>query len=354
MEFQQQFTHISDLIADAKRRAFQAVNKELVMLYWQIGEYVSQQVAAKTWGDGTVQALAEYINRQDPTLKGFTKRGLYRMRQFYETYADTASLSATVQEVILKMLNQLKVADNQSEKFVSALLTQITWTHHLEILSGCKSLEERYFYIVLTIKERYTTRELHRQIESSLYERTMLSNVKPSPFTKQIPQEIIGVFRDSYVLEFLQLPEKHTEANLKSNLIHKLKDFLNEFGNDFLFMGQEFRLSVGIQDFFIDLLFYNRSLNCMVAIELKTTEFHPSHLGQLNFYLEALDRDVRKSHENPSIGILLCKGRNDTVVEYALSRSLSPTLVADYQTKLPDKKLLQEKWEEILAGLEEE
>lgn len=168
-----------------------------------------------------------------------------------------------------------------------------------------------------------------------------------------LSQDITSSFKESYVVELLNLPEQHTEKDLKNGIAKNISKFLLEFGRDFAFMGDEYPIQVGNQDFAIDLLFYNRALNCMVAIELKIEKFKPEHIGQLNFYLEALDRDVKKPHENPSIGILLCKGKDDTVVEYAMSRNLSPTLVADYQTKLPDKKLLQAKWEEILENLEE-
>ena len=144
-----------------------------------------------------------------------------------------------------------------------------------------------------------------------------------------------------YVLEFLNLPEQHTETDLQKGLVAQMKSFLLELGKDFLFMGQEYRLQVGNKDFFIDLLFYHRSLQCLVAFELKTTDFMPEHLGQLNFYLEALDRDVKNQNENPSIGILLCKDKDTEVVEYALSRQLSPTLISQYERLLPNKKLLQ-------------
>ena len=169
--------------------------------------------------------------------------------------------------------------------------------------------------------------------------------------TRELPQEITNTFKDSYVLELLHLPEHHQEKDVRKAIAQNITKFLLEFGRDFAFMGEEYPLQVGNQDFAIDLLFYNRSLNCMVAIELKTENFKPGHLGQLNFYLEALDRDIRKPQENPSIGILLCKGKDDTVVEYAMSRNLSPTLVADYQTKMPNKALLKAKWEEIIDHL---
>jgi RecB family endonuclease NucS len=156
------------------------------------------------------------------------------------------------------------------------------------------------------------------------------------------------VFKDSYVLEFLNLPSFHNENQLQNAIVANLKNFILEFGRDFAFMGQEYKIQVGNQDFFIDLLFYHRTLQCLVVLELKTERFSPEHLAQINFYLEALDRDVKNEKENPSIGILLCKGKDDVVVEYALSRTLNPAMIADYQLALPNKKLLHDKWLEIL------
>lgn len=321
MELQNQFTHIAQLIAQAKERAYQAVNKELVTLYWHIGEYVSQQVQAKAWGKSVVQQLANFIQTTEPNTKGFSAQNIWRMKQFYETYQGNEKLAPVVRE--------------------------LSWTHHRLILP-CKTKEEKEFYLLFSVKERWSKRELERQINSSYYERLMLGNAKLSTVTRELPQEITNTFKDTYVLELLHLPEQHHEKDLRKAIAQNITKFLLEFGRDFAFMGEEYPLQVGNQDFAIDLLFYNRSLNCMVAIELKIENFKPAHLGQLNFYLEALDRDIRQPHENPSIGILLCKGKDDTVVEYALSRTLSPTLVADYQTKLPNKALLQAKWEEII------
>lgn len=321
MELQNQFTHITQLIAQAKERAYQAVNKELVTLYWHIGEYVSQQVQAKAWGKSVVQQLANFIQTTEPNTKGFSAQNIWRMKQFYETY--------------------------QGNEKLATLWRELSWSHH-KLIMPCKSAEEKKFYLLFSVNERWTVRELERQINSSYYERVMLGNAKLSTVTRELPQEITNTFKDTYVLELLHLPDQHHEKDLRKAIAQNITKFLLEFGRDFAFMGEEYPLQVGNQDFAIDLLFYNRSLNCMVAIELKIENFKPAHLGQLNFYLEALDRDIRQPHENPSIGILLCKGKDDTVVEYALSRTLSPTLVADYQTKLPNKALLQAKWEEII------
>ena len=241
------------------------------------------------------------------------------MKQFYETYRE--------------------------DEFVSALLTQISWTNHLMIMSKAKSKEERDFYVALAVKEHYSSRELERQLDSAYYERYMLSAGKQPP--ELVPQSVRSSILDTYVLEFLDLPEQYSERNFRKAIIENLKQFILEFGKDFTFIGEEYRVQVGGQDFFIDLLFYNRALSCLVPIELKIGKFKPEHIGQINFYLEALDRDVKKPNENPSVGLILCASKDDTVVEYALSRSLSPTLVSDYTLKLPDKKLLQEKLKEI-------
>jgi predicted nuclease of restriction endonuclease-like (RecB) superfamily len=201
----------------------------------------------------------------------------------------------------------------------------------------------------LSIKENYSKRELERQLDSAIYERLMLSQKNILPESESCKTG--SVFKDSYVFEFLGLPESHSESELQKALIDNLKLFLLELGRDFIFIGDEFKVQVGNHDYYIDLLFYHRELQCLVAFELKITDFKPEYLGKINFYLEALDRDVKKPHENPSIGILLCKGKDKEVVEYVLSRSLSPALVSEYSLKLPDKKLLQLKLHELFESI---
>lgn len=265
--------------------------------------------------------LAQYLAKTQPGLRGFTRRNLFRMRQFYECYQDQA--------------------------IVSALLTQLPWTHHLLILSYSKREEEREFYIRLAIQEKWTSRELERQFRAGLFERTILHPPKVSPLVRQLHPEAINIFKDAYSLEFLGITADHSESDLHAALLGNLGRFLTELGRDFCFVGSQFPIQVGGQDFALDLLFFHRGLNCLVAIELKAARFEPEHLGKLNFYLEALDRDVRKLHENPAIGLLLCATKDSQVVEYALSRSLSPAMIAEYETQLPDKKLLRAKLHEF-------
>jgi predicted nuclease of restriction endonuclease-like (RecB) superfamily len=318
------FSEITQLIDSARQRAYQAVNTTLIELYWRVGAYLSAKINAAEWGEGVVEQLAQHLASTQPGLKGFTRRNLFRMRQFYEAYPEP--------------------------QLVTALLTQLPWTHNLIILSRSKRPEEREFYLKMAAQEKWSSRELERQYDTALFERVVLTPAKVSPLVTQTHPGAGSIFKDSYLVEFLDLPAVHLESDLQNGLLARLKQFLLELGRDFCFIGSEYPLQVGQQDFALDLLFFHRGLNCLVALELKTTRFSPEHLGQLNFYLEALDRDHKKPHENPAIGLLLCASKDDEVVEYALSRSLSPALVAQYQTQLPDKKLLQAKLHEFYAA----
>ncbi len=220
----------------------------------------------------------------------------------------------------------------------------------MAIFSRCKSVEEREFYLKLAKQESYSYRDLDRQISAGLFERTMIGNTKLPTVLRESNQDLTNSFKDSYVFEFLRISEPHSESELQRGLVKQMKSFILELGKDFLFIGEEYKLQVGNSDFYIDLLFYHRGLQCLIAFELIADKFKPAQLGQLNFYLEALDRDVRKTNENPSIGILLCKDKDSEVVKYALSRSLSPTMVSEYKTQLPDKMLLQQKLHELFEG----
>jgi len=320
------FNEILQLISASKVKAYSQVNTVLIELYWNIGEYVSQKTIKDNWGKSVVEKLASFIVQKEPNLQGFTARNIWRMKQFYETY--------------------------KANEKLSTVLSQITWSNNLLILSASKSESEREFYINLCIKEQYSYRELERQIKSGLFERTMLANQKLSTVLSQLPQKTKDVFRDVYSLEFLGLSDRHSEKDLQRSLVSSLKDFILEIGKNFCFVGQEYRLQVGNKDFSIDLLFYHRDLQCLVAFELKIDEFSPSYLGQLEFYLEALDRDVKKEHENPSIGVLLCRQKDDEVVEYALSRSLSPTVISHYETKLIPKEILRKKLNEFYERID--
>lgn len=322
------FTDIIQLIKQSRTNAIRAVNAELINLYWNIGEYISKKIEQSEWGDSVVAELAKFIQTHEPEIKGFSDKNIWRMKQFYETYKDFPKLST--------------------------LLREISWSHNLSIFSRCKTAEEREFYLKLSKQESYSFRELERQISANLFERTLIGNSKLSTVLRESNHYLSNTFKDSYVFEFLNLPEPHSENELQQGLVRQMKNFILELGKDFLFIKEEYKLQVGNSDFYIDLLFYHRGLQCLVAFELKADKFKPDHLGQLNFYLEALDRDVKKPNENPSIGVLLCKDKDNEVVEYALSRSLSPTMVSEYKTQLPDKKLLQQKLHELFDNVKDE
>jgi len=322
-----EFSNVLKRIQESRQKVFTQINTALIDLYWQIGQIISQKVSNESWGKSIVSELAKYITQHAPEIKGFSEKNLWRMKQFYETYHADIKLSPLVRE--------------------------LSWTHNTIIFSRCKSAEEREYYLTLCIKEQYSKRELERQISSSHFERTILTNQKFSTVLRELHPNVNNTLKDNYVLEFLGLPLEHEEKQLQKALIQNMKQFILELGRDFIFVGEEYRLQVGNQDFYLDLLFFHRGLSALVAFELKIGKFSPEHLGQLNFYLEALDCDVKKPHENPSIGVLLCRDRDEEVVEYALSRNLSPTMVAQYEIQLPDKKLIQAKLHELLGALEE-
>jgi predicted nuclease of restriction endonuclease-like (RecB) superfamily len=315
------FDEVLGLIEAARTRAYAAVNTTLIELYWSIGEYISRKTAENAWGEGTVKVLSETIQRRFPGMTGFSSSNLWRMSQFFEAYRGKRKLAPVVRE--------------------------LSWTHNLLIMSRCKGLQEREFYLRMAIREKWGKRELERQLTGALFERVVLSPPKLAPAVRELHPRAAEIFKDSYLLEFLELPRSHSESDLQGGLLEKLKQFLIELGRDFCFVGSQYPLQVGKRDFAVDLLFFNRALNCLVAFELKIDEFQPGHLGQLEFYLEALDRDGKKPHERPSIGVLLCATKDSEVVEYALSRAMSPALVAEYQTRLPDKSLLQAKLHEF-------
>jgi len=319
------FDEVLGLIEAARRRAYQAINTELVDLYWNLGAYISKKIASAEWGDGVVDELAATIARQYPGIRGYTRANLFRMRQFYEAY--------------------------RGDKKVSALMRQLPWTHHLLILGQTKLPEERTFYLQAAIAAKWTSRELERQIRTQAFRRRDVRATKVSAALTQMHPAAIDEFKNAYSFEFLDLKGDHSEADLHRALLRDLGRFITELGRDFCFVGSEYPVQVGNQDFAIDLVFFHRGLSCLVAFELKVHKFEPADLGQLSFYVEALDRDVKKPHERPSIGVLLCATKDDEVVEYALARTSSPTLVAEYQTMLPTKALLRRKLHELYAHL---
>jgi len=324
-EHQSAFDEIHEMIRSAKQEANRQANKLLISLYWSIGQYISQKIDSSSWGEGVFDALSRYLISREPGIKGFSSRNIWRMKKFYETY--------------------------KSDEKLSVLLTEISWTNHLHILSKTKLEQERRFYLDLVAKHRYPEREFARIIDSGNFERTVLANQKLSAALTEFPAKTKNVFKDIYLFEFTGASDNHQEFDFQKLLLKHLKKFLLEMGPDFSFIDEEYIVQVGGIDYKIDILLYNRALNCLVAVELKVTDFKPEYMGKLQFYLEALDNDVRKPHENPSIGLLICKTKDDEVVKYTMNRSISPTVIAEYETKLIDKSILQEKIHELSKTL---
>ncbi len=373
-QIQTQFEQVHTIIDFHRSRALQTVNNETLLICWKVGKFVSERLKNSDWGSKVVTQLSEYLRTQAPDLKGYSRRNIYNMVNFYESYSSSAFFNLynslkTAQkannEIVQALSAQLETQQNTDNKqdiivqFETAQLTDendlpkvlhfINWTNHVEILNSCSIPEERLFYILYAHKERFQLKELQRAIKTNTYAHIVKSENNQSKGMELAYPKSKYLFKDVAYLDFLGLPQKHTEKRLQKGILENMKDFILELGKDFLFMGQEYPLQVGDKTFKIDLLFYHRALQCLVAIELKVTEFEPAFLGQLEFYLEALDQDVKRSNENPSIGILLCKEANREIVKYALNRSLSPTLIAKYERELIPKEVLQQSLSEFFS-----
>lgn len=367
-----QFDEIVDIILSHRGRASRAVNNELLMTAWQVGGYVSAKLKSEEWGSKVVTQLSEYIRTKRPELKGYSRSSIYNMVMFYDEYS-SEEFANTVRhflnsEFVQPRTGQL-MESNQSVSGESSLIAlpktaQIvqsatgqlpkileltTLTNHIEILCRCKTSEERMFYILYANKERLIKRELQRCISNQTFS-TLLGGRKS--MSKGMLETYPGapvMFKDTLFVDFLNLPKRHSEKKLKDGLLEHMKQFILELGKDFIFMDQEYRLEVGASTFKAVLLFFHRGIQALVAVELKKSKFDPRDLGQLEFYLEALDRDVKRSNENPSVGIILCPEADRVVVEYAMSRSMSPTMVAEYKRILIPQERMQAQLNEFCS-----
>ncbi len=383
------FEQVHSIIHLHRSRALQVVNNESLFICWNVGQYVSHKIMSSEWGSKIVTQLSEYLRTKDPSLKGYSRRNIYNMVSFFETYSSPQFLQLlsslkTGNQFVQKETAQLYSIGNQANKFMQTdsaqlglnnnqlneivqtdsaqfknllnipkILLSVNWSMHLEIINKCKLPEEKIFYMLYAQRENFNYRELQRAIKTNVYTHILKHESNQSKGMQMTYPESNYLFRDVAYLDFLGLPQRHSEKRLQKSILENMKDFIAELGKDFLFMGQEYPLQVGNKTFKIDLLFFHRALQCLVAIELKTTEFEPAFMGQLEFYLEALDKDLKRSNENPSIGILLCKETNREVVKYALNRSLSPTMIARYERELIPKEVLQKSLNDFFYFLNE-
>ncbi len=362
------FAQVLQIIEQRRSQAVQAVNQASLLSAWEVGAFVSDRIKNAQWGAKVVQQLAEYIHTQNPTLKGWSKVTIYRMVNFYETYTSTAFTGLMERLRLNKRLVPALSAQIDDSEIVSAEMTQLIkgeivsfemtqmpsllmktgWTNHQIILRGCTTPEQYIFYVLYAEYEHLQNKELERAIKTDAYSRVLSDEKFQSQMLKAVYPKAEVLLKDHAVLDMLGLPHKYKEHKLRKGIIEHMKEFILEMGKDFLYIDQEHQLEVGGQIFRCDLLFYHRALQCLVAIELKTTKFDPRDLGQLEFYLEALDQTERRSNENPSIGILMCKDANPEVVHYALNRSMSPTMVSKYEEQLKVGSVLQRSLEEFV------
>ena len=346
----EEFDTVYGIISTHRKRVLSTVNNESMAMVWEVGGYVSHKLKSSVWGDGVVRQLSDYIRTKDPTARGWSYRTLYKMVQLYETYS-SASFSELIEGTGMSAYGEIvpiKSAQTGDSEIVPIGMAQIPnvlfstgWSNHQLIMSRCKTDEQRLFYMLYAGREKLEYKELMRALKTDTMSSLLGSkDIQSKVMANTYPDSPL-LFKDKVYLEMLGLPLEYKESKLRKEIIAHMKDFILELGKDFLFIDDEHRIAVGGKTFKVDLLFYHRLLQCMVAIELKTSEFHPKDLGQLEFYLEALDQEERRSNENPSIGIILCKGADMEVVRYALNRSMSPTMVALYKEQLQVGSVIQ-------------
>ena len=360
-----EFQQVQGIISLHRSQALQIVNNENLLAAWEVGAFVSARLKNSAWGSKTVMQLSEYLRTQDPDLRGYSRRNIYNMVAFYDAYS-SVQFAEYQEDLKLNEIVQFQTGQFRTSEIIQPMTGQIvqfqtaqfpnflnltTLTNHFEILNACKTIEERIFYILYSHKERLNIKELQRCLKNNTFASLMGDKHNLSKGLKNIYPQITPMLKDTIFVDFLGLPQRHSEKRLQRGILDNMKDFILELGKDFLFYDKEYPLQVGNSTFKVDLLFFHRGLQCLVAIELKTGKFKPEYMGQLEFYLEAIDRDVRRSNENPSIGILLCQEADRSVVEYAMSRSLSPTMIAEYERQLIPKEVLQRSLKEFTQFL---
>jgi predicted nuclease of restriction endonuclease-like (RecB) superfamily len=370
--YQDVLANITQWIEQSRRRALAAVNRELVYLYWNIGRVITRRQETASWGDAVVERLSQDLRAAFPDIKGLTKDNLFRMRKFYQgclaidewlLESPAAHSIAMTPARILKNVGaappQIPTRQHGEEKVGSPtpqlrdtallhVLASLSWTHLTMIYGACEPPEERYFYMQMAIRERWSVRELRRQVDADLFVRYVSASSNPD---KCLPVEAesgdLLPFKDHYVLEFLGLEDGHSELELRKAILANLRDFFLEFGKDLAFVGDEYPLTIGGDTFFIDLLFFHRRLRCLIALELKRGKFKPEYAGKSRFYCAALDEFMKLPDEAPSLGLVLCRGADAVQVRLALTDAAKRIGIATYQTALPDERLIRQRVEQL-------
>ena len=362
-QIEKDFAYVDSLIAAHTNAAVAKVNAEVLQTYWEVGEFVSCRINESDWGDHVVSELADYLKRKNPKRKGYGKRNLYNMVKLYETYSSEAFYQLTQQLQISGFVQSqtAQIASGPIVQMPSAqfrpapeILFLTSFSNHLEILGRCREMEERVFYILYSAHQKLSCQQLRRCIINQTFEALMS---KEKQMTSAMLEEYPGaeyMLKDRVLLDFLGLKTKHTEPQLHSSLLQHMKQFILELGKDFIFIDDEYTVKVGGKDKRIDLLFFHRALQCLVAVELKAVDFEAEFVSKMDLYLEALDRDHKRPNENPSVGIILCPSVDRAEVEYSLCRSMSPTMVAEYRRILVPREVMKRSLSEYCEYLKQE
>jgi len=358
-----QFEELRGIIETSRNLTYKFVNEQLLNTYWIVGCYISNKLKTAEWGNKIVDNFSEYFQIHCPDIRGYGRSSLYNMIKFYDTYS-----SAEFNEFLLSLpqINQIvqnsfgqfeklkQTDENQKDIIVQncfgqlqttqipKILYLINWSSHLYLLSYCRTAQERTFYMLYANKENLNYEQLKRQIQTNamsalLSDRSFLSK----GFYSEYPQKIYD-FKDRIFLDYLGLSDNHNEKQIQKGIDENIKQFILNLGNDFLYMGSQYEVQIGTKKMFVDLLFFHRGIQALCAIEIKNNEFTAADMGQLEFYLEALDRNVRRNNENPSIGIILCPKSDRIMIEYAMNRTMSPTMITEYENKLIPLEKLQD------------
>jgi predicted nuclease of restriction endonuclease-like (RecB) superfamily len=354
-------------ILKSRYQAARLVNKELIVLYFGIGRKISETAKKEAWGSKVLEQISEELQKELPGLRGFSSANLKKMRVFSEFWANHLKLSSATPSQLLSNSNELSLTFSNSFENVDLLISSalpnqlpenfaeyffsVSFTHHYSIAAKCEHLEEAYFYFKSVATEFWNYRHLEKQIAGKLY---LQQGTLPNNFNNTLPnnhfEKALKTFKDEYMLDFINIEDNDDENErvLEHEIVRNIKKFILSIGNDFAFIGNQYRLIIEEQEYFIDLLFFNRKLQCLVAFELKTGKFKPEYLGKMNFYLSALDDLIKQTHENPSIGIILCKEKSNKIVEYSFRDFNKAMGVATYKTS----KELPEKYKEVLPDAE--
>lgn len=362
-QMEQEFAHVDSIINSHTNSAIAKLNAEALQTYWEVGQFVSDHLHSSRWGEHTIVELADYLKRVNPQRKGYSKRNLYNMVQFYEAYS-SESFASTIEQLELTEFVQSQTAKIAARPIVQlptaqivsseipAILCLTTFTNHMEILHRCKTLEESVFYMLYAAHQHLKVEELRRSIVNQTYSAIMSKEKMLSPSLLNQYPGVNYMLKDQVFVDFLNLKAPHSESQLQSSLVDHMRQFILELGkDDFLYIDKEYIVNVGNKKKRIDLMFYHRSLQCLVAVELKVVDFEAEFSSKMDMYLEALDRDYKKPHENPSLGIILCPSADRAEVEYSINRSMSPTMVAEYNRVLVPREVAKQSLKEYCEFL---